>query len=202
MTLTRSSLLGAGLGATSMFLLDPVRGARRRALVKDKMVWARRKTADAAGATWRDVGNRVGGLRSRTRALFDQKPVVDDVKLAQRIRSALGRVTSHQRAISINAHNGCVTLRGDVLASEVSAIVSTVGRVPGVFGVETDLRTHASAERIPMLQGGGARPGRWTAWLRSSWSPAALFTTGAAFVVAGAALARNRNFAAPARIMA
>ncbi len=206
MTPARSSLLGAGIGVASgvasMFFLDPARGARRRRLVKDKVVRASRKTADVAEATWRDVGNRVGGLRSRTRALF-KREAVDDVKLTERIRAALGRVTAHQRAISVSAHNGCVTLSGDALASEVSSIVSTVGRVPGVFGVETDLRTHFSTDRIPTLQGGGRRLGQWSSQLRSSWSPTALVAAGAAIVVAGAALARKgQNFATSTRVVA
>ena len=44
----RAGLIGAGVGAASMFLLDPERGARRRAVVRDKAVWAGRKTRDAA----------------------------------------------------------------------------------------------------------------------------------------------------------
>jgi BON domain len=194
MTPTRSSFLGAGIGATSMFLLDPARGARRRALIRDKMAWARRKTADAAEATWNDVGNRVVGLQSRTRALFTHS-AVDDATLTAKVRAALGRVTAYQRAVSITARNGCVTLSGDALASEVASIVSAVGRVPGVFGVETDLRTHSSSDRVPMLQG-SRRPGQWRTWLRSSWSPAALMATGAAIAIAGATIARKRDLIA------
>jgi hypothetical protein len=196
MTATRSSLLGAGIGATSMFLFDPARGALRRALIRDRVVRVRHKTADAAGATWRDVGNRLVGLQSRARALFNNGSV-DDATLTARIRSALGRVTAHQRAISVVARNGCVTLCGDALASEVASIVSAVGRVPGVFGVETDLRTHTRTDRIPMLQGGSRRPGQWRTWLSSSWSTAAaVMTTGAACLIAGAAIARRRDLIA------
>jgi hypothetical protein len=67
MTSTRSALLGAGIGATSMFLLDPARGARRRSLLRDKAMRAQRKTRDVAGATWRDLNNRMTGLRARRR---------------------------------------------------------------------------------------------------------------------------------------
>jgi BON domain len=191
MTFTRSSLLGAGIGATSMFLLDPVRGARRRALIRDKMAWTRHKTADAAGAAWRDVGNRFAGLQSRTRALFKHE-AIDDATLSLRIKAALGRVTGHQRAISVNVANGCVTLSGDALTSEVASIVSAVGRVPGVFGVETDLRTHAKAEGA--LQGGSRRPGQWMPRLSgSSWSPTGLLVAGAAIAIAGAAMARGKR---------
>jgi osmotically-inducible protein OsmY len=134
MTTTRSSLLGAGIGATSMFLLDPARGRKRRQLIRNKVAWTRRKTVEGAEATWRDVGSRFAGLQSRTRALF-KREAIDDATLSQRIRSALGRVTAHQRAISIHVANGCVTLSGDALTPEVASIVSAVGRVPGVFGV-------------------------------------------------------------------
>jgi gas vesicle protein len=200
MTATRSSIIGAGIGATSMFLLDPTRGARRRALIRNKVAWAKRKTADAAGATWRDVGNRIGGLQARTRSLFKFKQErVDDATLKERIRTALGRVTSHQRAISITAKNGSVKLTGNALASEVASIVSAVGRVPGVFGVETDLRTHANADRIPALQGGSRR-----SWRGPSWSPAVLLTTwGVVALVGTAALARGkRELMPPARLSA
>jgi hypothetical protein len=64
----RAGLIGAGIGGASMFLLDPDRGARRRALVRDKAVRATLKTRDAAGATRRDLSNRLSGLQSRIRA--------------------------------------------------------------------------------------------------------------------------------------
>ena len=197
MTPARLSLLGAGIGAASMFLLDPARGARRRALIRDKVAWTSRKTADAVGARWRDVGNRLVGLQLRTRSFFKHEPV-DDVTLTERIRAAIGRVTAHQRAISVSAKNGCVRLTGNALASEVASIVSTVGRVPGVFGVETDLRTHTNAERMPRLKGGFRRPGTWRARIGPSriaavFSPAALLATGSAIAVVGAALARGKR---------
>lgn len=58
----RNSLVGAGIGAGLMFLLDPARGNRRRALIRDKMIYAVRKTRDTAGAARRDVGNRLYGM--------------------------------------------------------------------------------------------------------------------------------------------
>ena len=41
---TRDVVIGAGMGAALAFMLDPQGGGRRRALVRDKMVWASRKT--------------------------------------------------------------------------------------------------------------------------------------------------------------
>src|SRR5687768_4718196 len=54
----RAWICGVGVGASAMFLLDPDRGARRRALLRDKAVRAKRKTRDAADATARDIANR------------------------------------------------------------------------------------------------------------------------------------------------
>jgi BON domain len=190
MTSARSSILGAGIGATSMFLLDPVRGARRRALIRDKVAFARRKTADATGATWRDFNNRMAGLQARARSLFSEV-AIDDATLKERVKAALGRVTAHQRAISVDVADGCVRLGGDALASEAGSIVSAVNRVRGVLSVQSNLRTHASAQHIPMLQGGSFRPGRWMSWIHGSWSPTALVAAGAAIAIGAVTMARG-----------
>lgn len=59
-TAVRSTLVGMGAGL--MFLLDPGRGARRRALVRDKAIRATRKSRDAYEATRCDLGNRARGV--------------------------------------------------------------------------------------------------------------------------------------------
>lgn len=169
----RAGLIGAGVGAASMFLLDPDRGARRRALVRDKAVWASRKTRDAAEATRRDVGNRLTGLQARVRNQFAHD-AADDATLHARVRAALGRVTSHPRAISVNVMNGVVTLTGDVLEAEASAVESATAGVRGVDSVRCDLRTYASADGIPSLQGGGNGSAGWSSWVSpDNWSPTA-----------------------------
>jgi len=63
----RAGLIGAVVGGTAMFMLDPDRGARRRAVVRDKSAAVARKTRQAAGATGREVGNRLGGMRATLR---------------------------------------------------------------------------------------------------------------------------------------
>lgn len=59
-------LVGVGLGAALMYLLDPERGRRRRALLRDKLVSASNKTADVASKTARDLRNRTQGLIAET----------------------------------------------------------------------------------------------------------------------------------------
>jgi hypothetical protein len=188
----RAGLIGGAAGCATMFLLDPDRGARRRALARDKAAWLARKTRDAAEATRRDVGNRIEGVRARAARPSDE--AVDDARLQARVRAALGRVTSHPRAIAVAVNGGWVSLTGDALASEVPAIVSAANDVRGVAGVQNDLRSHAGADGVPSLQGSSDRPDSWSAWMRGGWSPAALLaagvTTGAA-AIAVTALARR-----------
>src|SRR5437016_282892 len=99
--MARSSLIGAGIGAGVMFLLDPDRGARRRALVRDKVAWAARKTRDAADATQRDVTNRVAGATVAARNRFSADDV-EDRTICERVRAQLGRAASHPRAIEVD----------------------------------------------------------------------------------------------------
>lgn len=169
----RAGLIGAGVGAASMFILDPDRGARRRALVRDKAVWASRKTRDAAEATRRDLNNRITGLRARVRNQFADD-TADDTTLHARVRSALGRVTSHPRAIRVDVRNGIVSLTGDVLEAEALAVESAVSAVRGVEAVECALRTYSSAEGVPSLQGGQNGSAGWSSWVApANWSPTA-----------------------------
>jgi hypothetical protein len=191
----RISLMGAGAGAAMMFLLDPARGSRRRALVKDKMALATRKTRDTVGATARDVGNRWRGASSFLDSRFrhGNADEIDDRVVTERIRAALGRISSHPRAIGVSVTDGCALLTGDVLASELPAILRRVRGVRGVARIENLMVPHQSAAGIPALQGESDRPDRWSTWLRSSWSPTAILAAGAATAaVAATAISRTR----------
>jgi hypothetical protein len=59
----RNATLAAGMavGAGIMYLLDPDRGTRRRALVRDKVVRTGRKMSEAADKRIRDLNNRARG---------------------------------------------------------------------------------------------------------------------------------------------
>jgi len=188
----RAWLCGVGVGATTMYLLDPDLGRRRRAVVRDKAIRAGRKTWDAADATARDVGQRAAGMTARARAMFETD-TPDDRVLCARVRSELGRATSHPRAIDVQARAGTVALVGDALASEIPAIVRRVESVRGVCEVENQLTPHAAAEKVPSLQGESERPGQWMSWARSGWSPTAILVAG---VSAAAAVAVGTRAAA------
>ena len=123
----RSWLCGVGVGAGAALLFDPDRGARRRALIRDKAVRAQRRTRDAVDATARDLSNRVSGAIAEGRAMFGND-TPDDRILGERVRAHLGRVASHPRAIYVIARDSRIVLSGDALASvEIEAASATGG---------------------------------------------------------------------------
>jgi hypothetical protein len=74
----RGKLIGGLLvGAAVMYLLDPERGGRRRALVRDQAARARHKLGDGLDATARDLGSRAKGTLAELRSRF-RRDAVDD----------------------------------------------------------------------------------------------------------------------------
>ena len=182
---------GAAVGAGVMFLLDPVGGGRRRALVRDQMVRATHKTGDGLDALGRDAYNRARGIVAETWGSLHR----DDAngrRLEERVRAELGRIVSHPRAIDVQAtDDGCVCLCGPILTEEADRALSAVQSVRGVCAVEDQLERHDTPENIPSLQGGRTRPGRRSALLQDSWSP----TTKALVCIASTALAAGIGYA-------
>ena len=175
---------GLGLGTAAMFLFDPNRGKRRRALIRDKVVWATRKTGEGLDAAAKDLNNRVQGVAHEVQYRFSSAPVTDDV-LVDRVRAKLGRVVSHPGAVEVTAQNGVITLAGPILQSEVSDLLNCVEAVRGVQEVHNNLDAHDESEQHPALQGGRQRPGQRSGFFQENWSPAARLLAGAA----GASLA-------------
>ena len=155
---TGNLLVGAGLGAALAYMLDPNTGNRRRALVRDQLTRAGRKTRDGLDATARDVANRSRGVAAATRARLRSQHVDDDT-LAERVRSKLGRASSHPRAIDVHVEDGNVTLRGPILERETTDVLAAVSNVRGVRAVTNELETHHSSDNIPSLQGEGRLAG-------------------------------------------
>lgn len=56
-------LIGAAIGATIMYFMDPAQGRRRRALLRDKAYSASLQTRKALDARTHDLSNRAQGLR-------------------------------------------------------------------------------------------------------------------------------------------
>lgn len=64
---------GMALGALTMFLLDPDKGNRRRALARDKMYSAAVRTRKRVDAKSRDLANRAKGLRAEASHLMPER---------------------------------------------------------------------------------------------------------------------------------
>jgi uncharacterized membrane protein len=186
-------ILGAfGLGAALMYFLDPGRGTRRRAIVRDKLVHALRKTEDAAETTARDLRNRGQGLAAGVRGRFAREDV-DDVVLVERVRAEMGRAVSHPSSIAVTARDGRVTLSGAILAREADELLSQVRSVRGVQDVEDQLERHERADDVPGLQGGTPRRGDAFELLQENWTPAARVLAGAAGGALALVGARRRD---------
>jgi osmotically-inducible protein OsmY len=179
---TRDMLIGIGIGAAVAYAADPQAGRRRRALARDQVVRAGRKTRDAVDATARDLANRSSGIVAATRGRWTDSNI-DDGRLIERVRARLGRACSHPHSIDVDASEGTVMLRGPILAAEMENVLATVAAVRGVHAVDNELEAHDSAEGIPALQGAGRVGGPSLDILQRNWAPA----TQALVAVAGLA---------------
>jgi uncharacterized membrane protein len=186
-----AALTGLGIGAGLMYFLDPDRGRRRRARVRDRMTHSAHLGADAFGATSRDLANRARGMAARARNVWYGQ-TVDDAVLVEQVRARLGRLVSHPHAIAVKAVDGCITLRGPILQSEEKRLLYDVKRIPGVRVVENALDAHKQAGNHPSLQGGAQRSlPQMDIWQRM-WSPATrILVGGAGAAIAGYGVTRR-----------
>ena len=150
---TWAAALGVGVGL--MFMLDPQAGRRRRKLVGDKLRRFSRQAGDRAEAWGKMASDHAQGFVAETTARLRDE-AVDDRTLEQRVRAELGRAMTHVRNVIVEARDGCVTLRGDVLEPEAGAALAAARSTRGVRSVEDALQRHAEAGRVPSLQGGSA----------------------------------------------
>ena len=174
-------IAGAGAGAGVMYLLDPDRGRRRRALVRDKMVRAANVTGEALEATWRDARNRAEGWTSMARSSVSSHTPTER-ELINRVRSKLGYLVSHPRAIEVHAdasRQGRIILSGPVLTDEVDRLISGIRRIRGVQDVDDQLERHDEPGTIPGLQGRPwRRSGPRMELMQAHWSPSARMAVG------------------------
>jgi hypothetical protein len=175
---------GVGLGAAAMYLLDPVRGTRRRHELADKVVHTGHVVRDGFRTMRRDVRHRTIGVIARARRPFAEDEA-DDGVIAERVRAEIGRVASHPRAIDVSVTDGCATLSGPILADEADGLLRRVDSVRGVQDVDDRLERHEIPGNVPGLQGPARAMGARFPVLQEDWSPTARLLTG----VAGGALA-------------
>jgi uncharacterized membrane protein len=168
--MTKNFLAGIGLGAGTMYFLDPIYGKRRRASVRDRAVHVATLAERTAGKTSRDFRNRARGVGASARSVVRRDRPLDDV-LEQRIRSKMGRYVSHPGSVAVHAENGRVTLSGPILTHEADRFLRVVSGVRGVEEVINRLEPHQLPEDVPGLQGRSQRPGSELDLLQENWAP-------------------------------
>lgn len=180
---------GMSLGARLMYLLDPDHGRRRRAMARDRALWLAHQAELTVDRGVRDLFHRAQGAADETFSLLAPKPASDQV-LRDRVRSRLGRATSHPHAIEVEAKDGWVTLKGPVLQEEVRRVLWAVRAVPGVKHVDNLMQAHRQAD-VPDLQGGSPPP--LPELLNETWAPAtrAVVGTGGGLLLAYGAWRRG-----------
>jgi hypothetical protein len=146
-----SFLAGAAFGAGLMFLFDPDRGRRRRALARDRMLSVSRHAGEDVGAKARHLRNRARGLVASARSRMHPDPEDDDV-VAERVRTELSQVVSQPGAVVVAVEHGAVTLSGEATAREREDLIAVTRSVRGVRDLEDRLETRES-EPAPGNQG-------------------------------------------------
>ena len=190
---------GALVGGLAMYLSDPDRGRRRRAVLRDKLHSVAVQSGDAIDVALRDAGNRLRGVLADTdRRLLRRQVGVEDAVLAERVRARIGRAIRHPHPVRVDARNGRVVLSGPVLAHEKPALLHAVRAVPGVAACEDRLDVHQHQDGIPSLQGEGRHVRNQYSMLQQSWPPG----WRAAAVLGGAGVALyGLNRRAPANLL-
>jgi hypothetical protein len=160
---------GLTLGAAAMYLLDPDKGRRRRAITRDKLQRFANDSLRLANQATRDASHRLHGVNARMQQRIMPEGDVDELRLIERVRSALGRCVSHPHALQVGARGSTIVLSGPVLRHEIGALLAAVRAVAGVGAVENHLDAHDSSDGIPSLQGEGRQRGNGGA---QNWTPA------------------------------
>jgi hypothetical protein len=179
------------LGAGAMYLLDPDRGARRRALARDKGARISRKLGGGLATTARDLANRSAGAAAELRARFRPDLAGDEV-IEERVRAELGRVVRRPGSISVTVLDGRVILSGPVPSDEATGLLARIEKVRGVREIENQLDVRDGPDRAPGPAGYPRE--RRHELLPDHWAPATRMVVG---TLAGSALVRGLRMRGP-----
>src|SRR5512147_42581 len=91
-----------GIGAGLMYFMDPQQGAQRRSLVRDKADSLVHSVDDSLDVAVEDARSRARGLLAEWSAKLSGEDVPDWI-LEERVRTNLGRIGRHTRAVTVDA---------------------------------------------------------------------------------------------------
>jgi osmotically-inducible protein OsmY len=109
-------IAGAVSGAAAAYFLDPQGGARRRNETRDRaLATVKSRAGDAAGTAKYAAGKARGAAHGVAPTMPGKGEAPDDVALARKVESEIFRSADAPKgAVSVNAENGVVFLRGVV----------------------------------------------------------------------------------------
>jgi hypothetical protein len=150
---TAMLLTGLAIGAGAMYVFDPEQGGRRRSHAGQKALrgghvarhWIACRCADLGNRAWGAVAELGSSLRDRNRS------IPDDI-LEARVRSQLGHVLSHPGVMSVEVHDGQVTISGNILPGERSRIEDRIRKTRGVRNCTIHVFEREASEGILDLQ--------------------------------------------------
>jgi uncharacterized membrane protein len=182
-------VIGAALGGAVMFFLDPEKGRRRRAWVRDQAISASSNVRTFVDSGKRDLLHRGSVATGRLHAMITRRPASDSV-LVDRVRSKMGHYVAHSSAIEVTASGGEVTLSGSIPAHEHDELVDGVSRVKGVTAVFDGLTVYEKAEGLSDVSGRERDEAA-----QESWAPGTrLVSSAAGTTLTLYALARRSRF--------
>ena len=167
----KTLLTSIGLGAGLMYFMDPQHGNRRRAIVVDRANRFVNDIDESFDIAVEDARNRARGVLSEMTARLSEQGAPDWI-LEERVRSNLGRLARHTRALDVRADGGRIYLSGPVLREEEEAVVKAALRTRGVYGVENQLQVVENPQDIPALQTPSTAGATMMNQTQRNWSPA------------------------------
>jgi uncharacterized membrane protein len=168
----KTVLTTIGVGAGLAYFFDPKQGESRRTLLRDKANNLVNQMDDSIYAAVEDTRNRTRGVLSEWTAKLSNQDSPDWL-LAERVRSALGRLSPHSRDVSVRAEDGKVHLRGSILNNEKDNILKAAAWTRGVREVIDELEVFYSPEEMAAFQGDPSPESQDTpSWRQQSLSPA------------------------------
>ncbi len=135
-------------GAVLMYLFDPERGERRRALIGAQMEDAVSDAGDSLEGKAKDAVSRVQTVAHDAKPGQAQDAAVSNPTLQTRVRAQLGQYVADPSAISVTVNAGNVILSGKIPAHEAQPLIERVRTIPGVKNVENRLELHDSGENV------------------------------------------------------
>lgn len=167
----KTLLTTLGLGAGLMYFMDPQHGNRRRTMVIDKANRFVNNIDESIDKALEDTRNRTRGVLSEMTARLSDQGAPDWI-LEERVRSNIGRLARHTRALDIRADGGRIYLTGPVLREDEDSVVKAALRTRGVHGVENQLQVFDNPQDIPALQTSSMQRSTLMEQTQRNWSPA------------------------------